>query len=129
MIVVDTSVWINFLKGARSGTALRIRSGEFVDEIVVGDIVLLEVLQGARDRRHARELESGLRLFRIEAMLDERLARQAADYYRTLRGFGVTVRKTADLIIATFCIDRGYALLHEDRDFTPMAAHLGLKVI
>jgi hypothetical protein len=79
--------------------------------------------------RHARKLESRLRRFQIEGMLNPQLAIRAAEHYRTLRGLGVTVRKTADLIIATFCIDRGFTLLHEDRDFTPMAIHLGLQVL
>jgi hypothetical protein len=129
MIVVDTSVWINYFGSDPSRATLLIEADEVIDQIVVGDVILLEVLQGARDLRHARKLESRLRRFQIEGMLNPQLAIRAAEHYRTLRGLGVTVRKTADLIIATFCIDRGFTLLHEDRDFTPMAIHLGLQVL
>jgi predicted nucleic acid-binding protein len=95
----------------------------------VGDLILLEVLQGVRNERHATQMEQYLRRFRIEGMLDEDLAVSAARNYRRLREKGVTIRKTADLIIGTFCIEYGYALLHDDRDFEPMAANLGLRVV
>ena len=129
MIVVDTSVWISYFGSDPSRATLLIEADEVIDQIVVGDVILLEVLQGARDLRHARKLESRLRRFQIEGMLNPQLAIRAAEHYRTLRGLGVTVRKTADLIIATFCIDRGFTLLHENRDFTPMAIHLGPQVL
>ena len=95
----------------------------------MGDLVLLEVLQGARDEQHAMRIEMDLREFRIERMLDEELAVRAAGHYRALRDRGVTVRKTVDLIIGTFCLERGHVLLHDDRDFNSMAMHLGLRVI
>ena len=72
-------------------------------------------------------VEAGLRQFKVEAMLDGRLAIHASRHYRTMRAAGVTIRKTADLIIGAFCLDRGYRLLHNDRDFEPMHALLGLR--
>lgn len=131
MIVVDSSVWIARFRGAANAAADRfekIEEGD-ADEILVGDLVMLELLQGARSDAHAAFIEERLRRFRVEAMLDAGLATIAARNFRFLRGRGVTLRKTADLIIATFCIERGHALLHDDRDFDAMALHLGLRVV
>lgn len=129
MIVVDSSVWIANLRDHDSRAVRALRSIEDPDEILVGDLVLLEVVQDARSEAHAARLETDLRQFRVERMLDEELAVLAARQFRTLRDKGVTIRKTIDLIIGTFCLARGYSLLHDDRDFDPMAAELGLRVI
>ncbi len=94
---------------------------------MVGNIVLLEVLQGARDNGHARQLEQYLRQFVVLPMLDDSVAVQAAANYRLLRARGITLRKTVDLVIGTWCICHDIALLHDDRDFDPMHA-LGLRV-
>ncbi|MGO9723207.1 MAG: PIN domain nuclease [Methylocella sp.] len=129
MIVVDSSVWIANLRDLDTKAVRSLRSIEDPDDILVGDLILLEVLQGARSEPHAARLEAALRQFRIERMLDDDLAVGAARHYRTLRDRGVTIRKTIDLIIGTFCLARGHVLLHDDRDFDPMAAALGLRVI
>ena len=89
----------------------------------------MEVLQGARDEDHAAGIERGLRQYILVPLLDTDLAPRAAWNYRKLRGLGITLRKPADLIIGTFCIEHGHALLHDDRDFVPMAEHLGLGVV
>ena len=96
------------------------------EDIVVGDLVLLELLQGARDERHAARMERSLHEFIVSPMLSPELAAIAAGNYRRLRDQGVTVSRTADLIIATFCIERGHVLLHDDQHFEPMRA-LGLQ--
>lgn len=129
MIVVDSSVWIANLRDLDTEAVRALRSLDDPDDILVGDLVLLEVLQGARSEAHAARLETDLRQFRIERMLDEELAVCAARHYRALRDRGVTIRKTIDLIIGTFCLARGHILLHDDRDFDPMAAQLGLRVL
>jgi predicted nucleic acid-binding protein len=129
MIVVDTSVWIAHLRGVRTEPVWKLTSIERTNEILVGDLILLEVLQGARDEAHAARIERDLRQFPIEPMLDERLAVRAAANYRELRRRGSTVRKTVDVIIGTFCLERGHALLHDDRDFDPFAMHLGMRVV
>jgi len=129
LIVVDSSVWIANLRDLDTRAVRLLRSIEDPDDIVVGDLILLEVLQGARNEEHAVRIENDLRQFHIENMLDAELAVSAARHYRTLRDKGVTIRKTADLIIGTFCVARGHVLLHDDRDFDAMAAHLGLRVI
>jgi len=129
MIVVDSSVWIAKLRRLRTPAVARL--DEIIDreDVVVGDLVLLEVLQGARDEAHASQIARQLRRFRIVTMSNEALAVQAAREYRKLRDRGVTVRKTIDMIIGTFCIAHGHALLHDDRDFAPMEQYLGLQVV
>ncbi|MDW6021974.1 PIN domain nuclease [Mesorhizobium sp. BAC0120] len=128
MIVVDSSVWIAKLRNVSNAATERFNAIRDTDEIIVGDIVLLEVLQGARDDRDAARLEYYLRSFRIARMMDPELAVRTAESFRQLRSKGITIRKTVDLAIGTFCIDRGYRLLHNDRDFSPMVEHLGLRV-
>ena len=127
MTVVDTSVWIAYFRNARSAPVAALTQLPTAD-IVVGDIILLEILQGARDDAHALKIETELRAFPIAPMLGDTRAAEAAAHYRALRALGVTVRKTTDLIIATWCIAHGCTLLHQDRDFDPFAKHCGLRV-
>jgi predicted nucleic acid-binding protein len=128
MIVVDSSVWIGHLRDADDAPVRALRAIEDPQDIIVGDLILLEVLQGARDERHAAIIEQNLRQFRIEPMLSTELAVQAARNFRSMREHGIRVRKTIDLIIGTFCIMHGHVLLHADRDFEPMVHHLGLRI-
>jgi predicted nucleic acid-binding protein len=129
LIVVDSSVWIANLRNSDSSSVQKLRNLADPRQIIVGDLILMEVLQGARDERHSAIIEQFLRLFTIQPMLDEAIAVQAARNYRILREQGVAVRKTADLIIGTFCIEGGHTLLHEDRDFDAMEKGLGLTVL
>ncbi len=130
MIFVDSSVWIGVLQGRDTDAVrkLRIVVDEDDAQLLTGDLVLMEVLQGARDEAHAALIERNMRKYPVAAMLDDRLAVEAARKYRSLRHRGITVRKTVDMIIGTFCILGGHTLLHDDRDFTPMVQHLGLQV-
>ena len=127
MIVVDTSVWIAHFRNETSAAVTKLRAIANPSDIIVGDIILLECLQGARDEGHAAQLEAALRAFQIEVMLGDQPAVEAARLYRALRALGQTPRKTIDVIIGAFCIRRDYQLLHQDRDFEPMSAHLGLR--
>jgi predicted nucleic acid-binding protein len=129
MIVVDSSVWIDNLLGEQTEPVRKLRLIRSPREIIVGDVILLEVLQGARDEEHSARIERDLRQFTIAPMLDDHLAVRAAANYRELRRRGLTVRKTVDVIVATFCLEHGHALLHDDRDFDPFVKHLGLRVI
>jgi predicted nucleic acid-binding protein len=129
MILVDSSVWIAHLRNQGTAAVGKFRSIRDPNEILVGDLIIVEVLQGARDEAHAARLEAILRRYVFESMLGSDLAVTAARNYRALRGKGITVRTTVDLIIATFCVERGHALLHDDRDFDPLAAYLGLTVM
>ncbi|RDJ22451.1 PIN domain nuclease [Bosea caraganae] len=128
MIVVDSSVWISQFRGHDTVAVAKLEAIDDVGQILVGDLVLLELLQGTRDEQQAARIERGMRRFTVAPMLDEAIAIAAARNYRRLRSDGITIRKTADLIIATFCIERGHALLHNDRDFSAFADRLGLAI-
>jgi len=128
VITVDSSVWVAHMRGLRTDAVWRLESLIRSQPIVIGDLVLLELLQGARDDGHAERIERALRRFEVVRMLDDGIAVRAAGYYRHLRGLGITIRKTTDLIIGTWCIENRCRLLHDDRDFGPMEAHLGLRV-
>jgi predicted nucleic acid-binding protein len=129
MILVDTSVWIAEIRGIQSAATAALAAFADRERLLIGDIILLEVLQGARDDDHAARIERELRRYLIVPLLTPDLASAAARNYRKLRDFGVTIRKTADLIIGTFCIEYGHRLLHADRDFEPMQRHLGLQAV
>lgn len=127
MILVDSSVWVDYFNGQAT------RETDFLDDLLgtepvaIGDLILAEVLQGFRsdaDYAAARELLASLTTYDL---LGATLAIKTADNYRALRRRGVTVRKTIDAIIATFCIERRTPLLYSDRDFDPFVRHLGLK--
>ena len=96
---------------------------------MLGDIILLEILQGVDGEANAAAMERWLQAFPVLSMLDADLAVQAARHYRLLRTRGVTIRKTADLVIGTFCLARNVPLLHDDRDFDHLEQHLGLAVV
>ena len=126
MTVVDSSVWIDFLKGHNSRQVQRLHALLGSEDIVVGDLMLCEILQGLETERAAAEVEALLRNFAIVAMAGEAIAVAAARNYQSLRRRGITIRKTIDLLIGTWCIENGRPLLHNDGDFHPMARHLGL---
>ncbi|WP_274629986.1 PIN domain nuclease [Arvimicrobium flavum] len=129
MIVVDTSVWIAHIRNTDSAPVRTLRSVTDPDQVLVGDIVLLEVLRGARDDLHARRIAVELKKFATVPMLDVAIAVTAAQHYRSLRALGITINKTADLIIASYCLHHDHRLLHFDRDYEPFERHLGLKVV
>jgi hypothetical protein len=126
VIVVDSSVWIDFLNGRKAPHVERLRAILGADEIVVGDLMLCEVLQGLESEQAARDVEALLRRFAIASMVGDANAVAAARNYRSLRRHGITVRKTVDMLIGTWCIENRVPLLHNDSDFRPMARHLGL---
>ena len=125
MIVVDSSVWIDFLNGRNAPHVQRLRAILGLDEVIVGDLMLCEVLQGLENERAARDVEALLRRFEIVSMAGDAIA--VARNYRFLRRRGITVRKTIDLLIGTWCIENRASLLHNDSDFHPMTRYLGLR--
>jgi predicted nucleic acid-binding protein len=129
LIAVDSTVWIRFLNGRDAGHVRRLRKALGAEEIIVGDLMLCEVLQGLDSEREVRAVEALLRRFEIAPMAGDAAAFAAARNYRRLRARGVTVRKTIDLLIGTWCIENRVPLLHNDRDFDPMARHLGLVAV
>jgi len=122
VIVVDSSVWIDFLNGRAAPHVRRLRTLFGTQEIIVGDLMVCEVLQGLDSERVAREVEALLRRFDIVPMAG---AVMAARHFRALRRRGITIRKTIDLLIGTWCIENRRPLLHNDGDFRPMV-QLGL---
>ena len=128
MILVDSSVWIAQLRGQQTPATAKLAAAAGREALLIGDLILLEVLQGARDEAHAVRIERSLRQHTMVRLLDGNLASRSAKNYRKLRGLGITIGATSDIIIGTFCIEYGHALLHDDRDFLPMERHLGLMV-
>ena len=126
MIAVDTSVWIDFLNGRNAAYVQQLRAILGVEEVIVGDVMLCEVLQGLESERMAQEVEALLRRFEIVPMAGDAIAVAAAHNFRSLRRRGITIHKTIDLLIGTWCIENRAPLLHNDSDFRPMARHLGL---
>jgi predicted nucleic acid-binding protein len=129
MILVDSSVWIDYFNGKKSTQTDWLDSSLGNTVIVMGDLILTEVLQGFqsdKDFKIARDLLSGIPFM---SMGGQELAIESAGNYRYLRKKGVTVRKTIDVIIGTFCIHHQLTLLHDDRDFEPMVKFLGLEII
>lgn len=126
MIVVDSSVWIDFLNGRHAPHVHRLRTILGIEEVLVGDPMLCEILQGLKDEQAAGNVEALLRRFDIVAMGGTEIAIAAARNFRSLRRRGITVRTTIDLLIGAWCIQNQVALLHYDKDFRPMARHLGL---
>ena len=130
MIVADTSVWIDFSWGRVTPATMRLAEFLRSKDVLVGDLILCELLQGSRSEREANALE--LKVWRdceLVTMSDPNLASEAAANRRILRSKGFTVRKTIDLLIGTFCIRYKHTLLHSDRDYEPMERFLGLQVV
>jgi predicted nucleic acid-binding protein len=129
VILVDSSVWIDLLNNVVTEPVRRLRELIPTTPLLIGDLILCEVLQGFRTEAQARLVERSLRRFEAVSLTDPDLAVQAAANYRLLRRRGVTIRKTIDLVIGTFCIERDHVLLHSDRDFSLMERFLGLQTL
>ena len=127
MILVDSSVWIDFFNGVRTETTDYLDAALSDDQILVGDLILAEVLQGFRSDRDYRIAESLLMALTIVPMMNLERALSSVRNYRRLRKQGLTVRSSIDVWIATFCIDNRLPLLFSDRDFQPFIEHLSLK--
>ncbi len=128
MILVDSSVWINYFNGITTWQTNLLDSYLSNVPIIIGDLILTEVLQGFRsdkDYETAKEFLSALPFRQIGGY---NVAIQSAQNYRVLRKAGVTMRKTIDIVIATYCIMEGLTLLHDDRDFDPMVDHFSLNI-
>lgn len=127
MIVVDSSVWIDFFNGASTPQVERLDGLLGVTPLAIGDLILVEVLQGFRNERDVGTARQLFRSLALLPMLGGSNAWKAAENYRTLRRKGITVRKTIDGIIATACIEANLPLLFSDRDFQPYVDHLALE--
>ncbi|MEJ2750132.1 MAG: PIN domain nuclease [Anaerolineae bacterium] len=124
--LVDSSVWIDYFNGVSTPQTDYLEGKEF---IVVGDPILVEVLQGFRQEKDFAAARDSLLKFPVLTIGGQEMALKSASHYRLLRSSGITIRKTIDCLIATFCIESNFSLLHTDRDFEPFVTHLGLKTI
>ena len=129
MVLVDSSVWIDFFNGVDSEGANLLDSLLNNETVIIGDLILAEVLQGFRSDRDYRLARRLLTSLDVRDLLGREMAVRVADNYRKLRKSGYTVRKTVDLVIATYCIEHTIPLLHSDRDFEPLSEFLGLVSI
>jgi len=130
VLVVDSSVWIDFFNARDSAARHELR--RLLDDggtrLVLPDLVLFEVLRGFREERALRQARLLLQTLHVEPCGGEDLALAAAEHYRHLRARGITVRSGIDVMVAAFCIENDYLLLHSDRDYDALAAHRGLRV-
>ena len=129
MWIVDSSVWIDYFNGVVTPQADLLHKALGQQELGLGDIILCEVLQGFKTQRDFARARSALLRLPVFTIGGREIALKSAENYRTLRRQGMTVRKTVDCLIATFVIERGFSLLHSDRDFAPFAQALGLDVV
>ncbi len=127
MIFVDTSVWVDYFNGTPTSEADKLDSLLGIEPVATGDLILAEVLQGFRNDKDYKTAKNLLASLTVFNMLNTSIAIKSADNFRLLRKKGVTVRKTIDSIIATFCIEYSLPLLHSNKDFQPFHKHLRLK--
>jgi predicted nucleic acid-binding protein len=128
VIMVDTSAWVEYLRDGRPEIVRAVDRCLDKDLVGIGDLIYCEVMQGIRSPRQRRQVSSLLLSLPQFEMVGFAMAERSAHHYRLLRSRGVTVRKTLDVLIGTFCADQGFQIVHCDRDFDLMADHLGLEV-
>lgn len=127
MILVDSGVWINFFNGQRDKYTAALDAALVDSTAAIGDLILLEVLQGFRSDKEYKRAQRALNQLDQYELLGHGMVLKCAENYRSLRKRGITIRRTNDVIIATFCIEYDMPLLFADRDFKPFVEHLGLK--
>ncbi|KAF0239680.1 MAG: PilT protein domain-containing protein [bacterium] len=128
MIIADTSVWIDYVRGIDAPYTDLLDHELLNNRVATGDIIIVEFLQGFREEKDYRIAKQIMDRLEYYNFLGKEMAVESAENFRRLRKNGITVRKTIDVIIGTFCIVNGFELLHNDRDFDPMEKYLGLKV-
>lgn len=128
MILVDTSVWIDYFNGINNWQTDHLDNSLTNDTVLIGDIILAEILQGFDDQSDFNKARIALDSLECISISNKQLALQSAINFRFLRSKGVTIRKTVDMLIGTWCIESGVRLLHRDKDFDRMAKHLPLNI-
>jgi hypothetical protein len=129
LILVDSSVWIAYLRGADTPQVRKLDALLGAAPLAIGDLIVVEVLQGCASDREFDEVASLLQEFQQVRLCGDDVKLEAARNFRRLRALGITPRKTIDTVIATRCIVSGYELLHDDRDFEPFRQHVGLRCV
>lgn len=129
VVIVETGVWVDFFRGIRNPQTewiLREAGGRMIGTL---DLIVCEVLQGVPREPDYERIKHKMLELAVYNSGGEQMAVESAQNYRKLRAKGITIRKTIDCIIATYCIRHGFALMHKDRDFDPFETHLGLRVM
>ena len=129
MVIVDTTVWVDYLRGTDTAQTAWLDREIERRRLGLTDLILCEVLQGVSDERAALATQREMLKFQVFSTGGVELATSAALNYRILRARGITIRRTLDCLIATFCLNNQHALLHNDRDFDPFERELGLQVV
>jgi predicted nucleic acid-binding protein len=129
VILVDSSVWIDYFRGTQTPQCDRLDALLGTEPLAIGDLILAEVLQGFTSDKAFNQAKKLLTSLVVTDLGGQEVAIQAAKNFRALRALGITVRKTIDTVIATRCIQSGFTLLHADRDFEPFVTHLGLRSV
>lgn len=127
MFMVDTSVWVDYFNGRLTHEVSLVQNKLGQELVIIGDLILAETLQGFSHEKHFQQAKRLFKHFPILSLAGEKRVIQAANHYRTLRKRGVTIRKTIDILIGSYCITEGIALLYSDKDFDPMVKYLGLR--
>ena len=128
MTLVDSSVLVDYFNGVQAGHTEKLHGLLGKEYVALGDLILTEVLQGFDSEKDFKTAKRVLLSFPCYAIGGRAIALKSAENFRFLRSKGVTVRKTVDMLIGTFCLENGFRLLHNDKDFHAMSQHLGLKV-
>lgn len=126
MILVDTSVWIDYVNGNINAHTDILDAALFAGTVAIADLIFLEVLQGFKSDKEYQQARDKLAILDQHSIFNSAMVERCAENYRALRKKGITIRKTNDVIIATYCIDHQLPLLYTDRDFDPFVKHLGL---
>ncbi|MEH6549426.1 MAG: PIN domain nuclease [Pseudomonadales bacterium] len=129
MILADTSVWIDYFNGNDNKYTDALDAYLENDTVAMGDLIFLEILQGFKSDKEYRQAKTTLQALGQYEMFNSQIALKSADNYRNLRKKGITIRRTTDVIIATFCIENKLPLLFSDRDFVPFVEHLKMKPV
>jgi len=129
VILVDSSIWIDYFNGTETLATKKLDNLLGVQPVCTGDLILAEVLQGFKSDSDYQTAKNLLCSLPVHAMLGVSLSLKSAENFRLLRKQGITIRKTIDTMIATFCIENELPLLHSDKDFQPFQQFLGLQVV
>ena len=129
MVIVDTSAWVEYFRGGEPAVVEKVDRCLAEDLVGIGDLIYCEIMQGLFSPRQRREVPTLLLSLPRLKMVGFAIAEKSAANYRLLRSRGITVRKTIDLLIGTFCAENGHPLVHHDRDFDLMAPHIGLAIL
>lgn len=129
MILVDSSVWIDYFNDQKTDASEYLDSVLGKEYLLIGDLILTEVLQGFKSEKDFNTTKKLLTSLEVVDLSNQHLAIKSAENFRALRQIGLKVRKTIDVVIATHCIEKNITLLQSDKDFLPFSEHLGLKIL